>query len=298
MGNPGRPHLLCFDGTDSAAEAVRAAGRLLASRQAVVATVWHPSDGSAAELDDDRARRAAALAAEGCALAQDSGITAEPRPIAADEVATGVVALAREIDASAVVVGARAAGARHPRLRASVSRAVAHGADRPVLVAHGAGDGGPPLLAYDGSDVAREAIAAAGGLLGGGPALVVHAWLPPSHVLLWNPIIKGPGPLAEPAEMLDEASAEAARRLAAEGAEHARAAGFAAEPLAVAVARGTWRTLLRVAHDRHTRVIVVGSHGMSPLDVALGTVADRVTTHADRPVLMAPGRTRAEARSP
>jgi nucleotide-binding universal stress UspA family protein len=271
---------------------------LLASRQAVVATVWRPSDGSAAELDDDRARRAAALAAEGCALAQDAGITAEPRPIAADEVATAVVALAREIDTRAVVVGARAAAARHPRLRASVSRAVAHGADRPVLVAHGAGDGGPALLTYDGSDVAREAIAAAGGLLGGGPALVVHAWLPPSHVLLWNPLIKGPGPLAEPAEMLDEVSAEAARRLAAEGADHARAARFAAEPLAVPVARGTWRTLLRVARERHARVIVVGSHGMSPLDVVLGTVADRVTSHADRPVLMVPGRTRAEARSP
>jgi nucleotide-binding universal stress UspA family protein len=66
----------------------------------------------------------------------------------------------------------------------------------------------------------------------------------------------------------------------------------------VPVARGTWRTLLRAAREHHARVIVVGSHGMSPLDAALGTVADRVTTHADRPVLMVPGRSRAEARSP
>jgi hypothetical protein len=36
---------------------------------------------------------------------------------------------------------------------------------------------------------------------------------------------------------------------------------------------------------------------MSPLDVALGTVADRVTTHADRPVLMVPGRARAAAQA-
>jgi nucleotide-binding universal stress UspA family protein len=194
-----------------------------------------------------------------------------------------------------VVVGARPAAARHPRLRGSVSRAVAHGADRPVLVAHRSEDGDPPILAYDGSEAAREAIAAAGALLGGGPALVVHVWLPPSHVLLWNPLIKGAGPLTGPAEMLDASAAEGAQRLAAEGAEHASAAGFAAEPLTVPVEHGTWRTLLRVARDRRVRLIVVGSHGMSPLDVALGTVADRVTTHADRPVLMVPGRARAAA---
>ena len=79
-------------------------------------------------------------------------------------------------------------------------------------------------------------------------------------------------PLAEPAEMLDETASKGAQRLAAEGAGHASAAGFEAEPLAVPVEHGTWRTLLRVARDRHARLVVVGSHGMSPLDVALGTV--------------------------
>jgi nucleotide-binding universal stress UspA family protein len=164
-----------------------------------------------------------------------------------------------------------------------------------VLLARESTDAGPTILAYDGSDAAREATAAAGRLLGGGPALVVHGWLPPSRVLLWNPLIKGPGPLAEPAEMLDESASDGAQRLAAEGARHASAAGFAADPLAVPVEHGTWRTLLRVARERHARLIVVGSHGMSPLDVALGTVADRVTTHAERPALMVPGRARAAA---
>jgi nucleotide-binding universal stress UspA family protein len=283
--------LLCFDGTGPAAAAIRATGRLLAEQEAVVTTVWRASGGSPSEAE------ARALAADGCELARAAGIAAEPRTVEGEHVAPAVVALAREIDAGAVVVGARPVAARHPRLHASVSRAVAHGADRPVLVAHGGGDGGPPMLAYDGSGPAREAIAAAGPLLGGGPALVVHVWLPPSHVLLWNPLIKGPGPLAEPTKMLDESAAEGAHRLAAEGAEHASAAGFAAEPLTVRVEHGTWRTLLRVARERHARLIAVGSHGMSPLDVALGTVADRVTTHADRPVLMVPGRARAAAQA-
>jgi nucleotide-binding universal stress UspA family protein len=284
--------LLCFDGNDPAVAAVRAAGRLLAARQAVVTTVWGARGGPPSELT------AGALARDGCELARDAGIAAEPRPVQGDQVARAVVALAREIDAGAVVVGARSAAARHSRLRGSVSRAVAHGADRPMLVAHGSDDAGPAILAYDGSDAAREAIAAAGELLGGGPALVVHAWLPPSHVLLWNPLIKGPGPLAEPAEMLDETAAEGAQRLAAEGAVHASAGGFAAEPLAVPIEHGTWRTLLRIAREHHACVIVVGSHGTSPLDIALGTVADRVTTHADRPVLMVPGQARVAAGRP
>jgi nucleotide-binding universal stress UspA family protein len=283
------PLLLCFDGTAPAAAAIRAAGRLLAGREAVVTTVWRASGGSPTEPE------ARALARDGCELAREAGLAAEPRAVRGDHVAPAVVALAREIDAGVMVVGARPAAARHPRLRGSVSRAVAHGADRPVLVAHEGDDGGPAILAYDGSDPAREAIAAAGALLGGGSVLVVHAWLPPSHVLLWNPLIKDAGPLAEPAEMLDESAAEGARRLAAEGAEHAAAAGFAADPLAVPASHGTWRTLLRVARERHARLVVVGSHGMSSLDVALGTVADRVTTHADRPVLMVPGRARAAA---
>jgi nucleotide-binding universal stress UspA family protein len=286
------PSLLCFDGTEPAAAAVRAAGPLLAARRAVVTTVWRPSGNT---LSEDEARR---LAGEGCELARDAGVSAEPRPVPGDHVAAAVVALAREVDAGAVVVGVRPAAARHPRLLGSVSRAIAHGADRPVLVAHGSADAGPAILGYDGSDAAREAIAAAGELLGGGPALVAHVWLPPSHALLWNPLIKGPGPLTEPAEMLDETAAEGAQRLAAEGAEHASGAGFTAEPLTVPVEHGTWRTLLGVARERRSRVIVVGSHGTSPLDIALGTVADRITTHADRPVLMVPGQARVAAGRP
>jgi nucleotide-binding universal stress UspA family protein len=307
MAEHDRPLLLCFDGTAPAAAAIRAAARLLRPRRAVVATVWRPihrgsgssdepvaerSGGAIARLDEARAERAAALASEGSAIALDAGIAAEPRAIAGDDAAAALTALAREIGACALVAGGRPAAAHHPRLFASVTRAITHCADCPILVTHGdqtsAPAGGPVLLAYDGSDAARHAITTSAPLLGGGAALVVHAWLAPSHVLLWNPLVKSPGPLAEPAAMLDEASAEAAHRLACEGADHARAAGYDPEPVAVATAQGTWRTILRAARDRHTRAIVVGSHGWSPLDTALGTVADRTATHADCPVLMVP----------
>jgi nucleotide-binding universal stress UspA family protein len=311
MAEYDRPLLLCFDGSAPAAAAVRAAARLLRPRLAVVASVWRPVDrnggssdepiaerrgGAIARLDEARAERAAALASEGSAIALEAGIAAEPRAIAGDDAAT---ALAREIEASAVVAGGRPAAAHHPRLFASVTRAITHCADCPFLVTHGdqtnARADGPMLLAYDGSDAARHAITASALLLGGA-ALVVHAWLAPSQMLLWNPRVEGPGPLAEPAAMLDEASAEAAHRLAGEGAEHARAAGYDPEPVTAPIAHGTWRTIVRAARDRHARAIVVGSHGWSPLDAALGTVADRTATHADRPVLMVPSKRTAHDR--
>ena len=276
--------VLCFDGGEASKRAVGIAARLLRSRQAVVATVWHDGDGSSAA---EQARR---VAADGCVTAQQAGMAAEPWPLASRDAADALAALAGEIDAGALVAGGCPPGARRLRRLGGVTRALVHCADRPVLIAHGGATGaGPVVLGYDGSDASRLAITRAAHLLGDRRALVVHAWLAPSHVLLWNPLIKGPGPLAEPAAMLDEASAQAARRLADEGAEHARAAGLEAEPCAVPVTRGTWRTLLRSARERDARAIVVGSRGWSALDAALGTVADRVTTHADRPVLLVPG---------
>ncbi|HYF27781.1 MAG TPA: universal stress protein [Baekduia sp.] len=301
------PMLLCFDGSPEAAAAIRVAARLLAPQDAVVGAAWQPmlvtdvvpgpepsAAGAAACLELDRclAERAQALAGEGCRHAAEAGLTAEPRVVSGPSAAAALHDLAREVDAAVVVLGGRAAAVRHPWLQGSVSRPLAHHADRPVLLTHALARSderdGPVLLCYEGSDPARHAIATAGALLGGGPAVVVHAYLAPSHALLRNPLIPGPGPLAEPARLLDETSTEAAGRLAAEGAVVARDAGFDAEPRAVPIAHGLWRTLLAVAAQRRCRAIVAGSRGWSGTDRALGTVADRLATRADRPVLLVP----------
>ena len=42
----------------------------------------------------------------------------------------------------------------------------------------------PVLLCYDGSPDAAEAIRQAAGLTGGGPAMVLYVWLPPSALML------------------------------------------------------------------------------------------------------------------
>ena len=90
-----------------------------------------------ARLDEARAERAAALAAEG------SGDRARHRD---RRRATGhrgrrrgprARRARREIEAGALVAGGRPVAARHPRLFASVTRAITHCADCPVLVTHG-----------------------------------------------------------------------------------------------------------------------------------------------------------------
>ena len=146
----------------------------------------------------------------------------------------------------------------------------------------------PVILAYDGSDGARRAIDVAGELHGGGPAVVVFVWKPLSAMMLWNPVLGGPGPLKDAADEIDSAGAEEAERIAAEGAARARAAGFDAEPLAVRDA-GTWQPIVKIARERDARLVVVGYRGAHG-DRALfpGSVASGVLHHSSTPVLVVP----------
>jgi nucleotide-binding universal stress UspA family protein len=148
---------------------------------------------------------------------------------------------------------------------------------------------GPVLLCFDGSGPARHAIEQSARLLAPAPAVVVHAWLALSRVLLWSPVFPSPGPLAAPAAEIDEACRDAGRRIVDDGVTVARRAGFDAEALLVESRHGAWRTIIALANERDARLIVIGSHGISPITSALlGSVAAGVVHHADRPVLVMP----------
>ena len=150
---------------------------------------------------------------------------------------------------------------------------------------------GPVLLCFDGSGDSRRAIERAGALLGGGPALLVHVWEPLSSVVLRNPLIQSPGPLAEQAADLDEAGAEAAERLTAEGVEIARAAGFEAAPLCIRSDQRIWPAIVGLAEERHARAVVLGSRGLSKVgSILLGSVSNGVLHHCRRPALVVPSR--------
>ena len=146
----------------------------------------------------------------------------------------------------------------------------------------------PVLLCYDGSPDAAEAIRHAAGLTGGGPAVVLYVWLPPSALLLAGKTVADEHPLAPAITEFDSATRGEAERVAAEGAEIAREAGFDASPLAERAGRGVWRAIVKVADEQDARAVVVGSHGHSAASAMLGSVSHGVVNHCRRPVLVAP----------
>lgn len=143
-----------------------------------------------------------------------------------------------------------------------------------------AGDLGPVLFAYDGSDLARLAIEEAGHQLQPGRHAVV--------LTVWRPF--GVGFIPPPEVEFDAAATDevrkAAQETAAQGASMAQAAGFRAQSLEVKEPT-TWKGIARVANDRDASLIVLGSHGKSGLSgIFLGSVAGAVAAHSGRTVLI------------
>jgi nucleotide-binding universal stress UspA family protein len=140
---------------------------------------------------------------------------------------------------------------------------------------------GPVVFAYDGSDLAKHAIAEAGRLLdAGGDALVVTVWQPFDVGFL-----PAAGIEFDAAQIADVRAAAA--QTAASGAELAEAAGFRAQSAEIEKSP-TWKGIATVADDRDARLIVLGSHGRSGFAGALvGSVAGAVVAHSRRSVLIA-----------
>jgi nucleotide-binding universal stress UspA family protein len=142
------------------------------------------------------------------------------------------------------------------------------------------GGSGPVVFAYDGSDLAKNAIAEAGRLLeAGGEALVVTVWQPFDVGFL-----PAAGLEFDAAQIADVRAAAA--QTAASGAELAEAAGFRAQSAEIETSP-TWKGIATFADDQDARLIVLGSHGRSGLTGALvGSVAGAVAAHSRRSVLI------------
>jgi nucleotide-binding universal stress UspA family protein len=139
---------------------------------------------------------------------------------------------------------------------------------------------GPVLFAYDGSDLAENAITEAGRLLSVDRDALV--------LTIWEPFNVGFLPVREVdfnAARADEVR-KAAEETAAYGASLAQAAGFRAQSMA-AEAAPTWKGIVDAADEHNASLIVLGSHGRSGLTgIVVGSVASAVAAHSRRSVLI------------
>ncbi|MBS1893386.1 MAG: universal stress protein [Actinobacteria bacterium] len=146
--------------------------------------------------------------------------------------------------------------------------------------------GRPVLIAYDGSDQAKLAIAEAGRVLGPGrPAVVLTVREP---IESYEFVGLGGATTLDPATVsaMQDAAQNEATVVAEEGAALARVAGFDAASQ-VAIGATPWQEIVGVADDLDAEVIAIGSRGRTGLKkVLLGSVASAVAQHSGRSVLI------------
>jgi nucleotide-binding universal stress UspA family protein len=138
------PLLLCFDGSDGAAGAIRRAGALFPGREAVVLSVAVPAadlfpmdpigdfvgrlSGIYEELDKVGDEIAGQQADEGCRIASESGLRPRPMKLEGRPV-DSILQAADDCDASVIIVGARRTGPLSA-LVGSVAAGIVHAAQR------------------------------------------------------------------------------------------------------------------------------------------------------------------------
>lgn len=153
------------------------------------------------------------------------------------------------------------------------------------------------LIAYDGSADATAAIADAGKVLAGHPAVVLTVWEPLSELMARTPAGFGLMAGMSNPDDVDDATRRAAERVAEEGAELARRAGLDASARARPANGTVADSILEQADRANATAIVMGSRGRTGLrSRLLGSVSQSVVQRADRAVFVAPSPSVAEVR--
>jgi nucleotide-binding universal stress UspA family protein len=147
------PILIAYDGSDAAGRAIEATGRLLGGRPAIVVHVWrsrirhslagnvlervpmHEVRDTVTDLDGLFEQWAQETAEQGADLARSQGLDARSLAMETKRpLAHAILQVADDEDAAAVVVG-RTGGGFAEAVLGSVSEALLHALERPVLVA-------------------------------------------------------------------------------------------------------------------------------------------------------------------
>jgi nucleotide-binding universal stress UspA family protein len=153
----------------------------------------------------------------------------------------------------------------------------------------------PVIVCYDGSPEARQAVRFAADLVPGAHAIVLTIWKPISEALL--AVSLGPAPLISDPVDADERQRRAADELARDGARRASEAGLRAEPIAVQAKDAISDAIIETANEHDARLIVCGAQERATsLETAvLARVPIALLLRADRPVLVVPAATKAQA---
>jgi nucleotide-binding universal stress UspA family protein len=140
------PILICYDGSEAARRAIETTGGLFPGHRAIVLHAWSPMPiiaasylGALAMLDyDDEAAQAdaAKIAEEGCNLAKEAGLSAQPEitEVTLDGTPRAILDIAEQYEAELIVLGARGLSTMKSMVLGSVSHGVAQHADLPVLI--------------------------------------------------------------------------------------------------------------------------------------------------------------------
>ena len=150
-GSQSGPVLFCFDGSDGAREALRAAGELISRPvDAVVLTVWETvatrlaiagafaagMTTGGADLDTEEESYARSVAEEGARRASEHGYTASPLIKESFEgIPRAILEAADDLSARLIVCGQRGRGTLRSTLLGSVSHSLASHTRRPILIA-------------------------------------------------------------------------------------------------------------------------------------------------------------------
>jgi nucleotide-binding universal stress UspA family protein len=307
------PHLLiAYDGSPSAATAVRAAASLFPGARASVATVASaptvrtgtavpvlPGTSPAAaqdvidELRTVARRQAEETAQQAVEQARTLGLDAEPVIVSPSGPAwAALLDTAHRLGADVLICGTRGRGGFARALLGSTSSSLVHHTDIPLLVVPDGGGAldGPVVAAYDGSEEAGRAIQAVGRLLAGRATVVVHAWEHVFHRSLAARALDAGGPVDDLDKIvadLNEAAADSAAATTEDGVAAARAAGLDAVGETVEADDGAWRAVAAAARAHGAAVIAVGSRGLGAARSALlGSVSSGLVHNAELPVLV------------
>ena len=146
------------------------------------------------------------------------------------------------------------------------------------------------LFAYDGSESADAAIAAAGQLLGRPDleAIVLSVWEPLIVEALRATKFGGRFFVPPSVSETDERSEHNARQLAEHGARIAREHGFDARPRWAADDRDVKDAIIAEADELDVDLVVPGARGLTGMRALIGSVSNHVLQDAHRPLLVIP----------